>query len=445
MFILRQTNEILTSQSGLALVGSLLKKSDYAEAIDSLPTPENRGNNFKNSDIALSMIGLLAQGKCDFENIEPHRQDPFFPLALHIDRTPSAPRLRQRLDEATAQWDEAALQASVQLLKGYAVQSPCFADYIPLDLDVSILNNEDSNKEGVSKTYKLVDGFAPIFAYLGQEGYLLSLELREGKTHCQNGTEQFLQKTLDRLPAFPHQKYLLRLDSGNDSLDNIRVCQEFNKRHSGKVHIDYIIKRNLRKESVDVWLPLAQELGSVTSPRPGKKIYIGKTYRQVEGFEEPLEIVFKVIERTSSATGQQFLLPEIDVETYWNSLPATPEQVIELYHAHGTSEQYHSEFKGDIPLERLPSGYFQTNTRVMFLGLLAFNILRIIGQESLNYAGSPINTKERIHRRRLRSVMQDLVYLAARLISHGRQWVLGFGKISPFYDTFRYLYLKWAG
>jgi len=425
-------------------VGSLLKKSGYAEAMNSLPTPENRGNNFSNGDIAISMIGLLAQGKCDFENIQPHRQDPFFPLALGIGRTPSAPRLRQRLDQANAQWDEAALLASVWLLKDCALHSPCFADYIPLDLDVSILNNEDSNKEGVSKTYQLVDGFAPMFAYFGQEGYLLNLEFREGKTHCQNGTAQFLQRTLDLLPAFHHQKYLLRLDSGNDSVDNIRVCQEFNKAHADKLHVDYIIKRNLRKESVEDWLRLAQQVGSLTSPRPGKKVYIGKTYRQVADFEEPLEIVFKVIERTSSATGQQFLLPEIEVETYWNSLPATAEEVIELYHAHGTSEQYHSEFKGDIPLERLPSGYFQTNTRVMFLGLLTFNILRIIGQESLNYAASPIITKERIRRRRLRSVMQDLVYLAARLIIHGRQWVLGFGKISPFYDTFRHLYLKWA-
>jgi hypothetical protein len=33
-----------------------------------------------------------------------------------------------------------------------------------------------------------IEGYAPIFAYLGQEGYCIMVELREGKTHCQHNT-----------------------------------------------------------------------------------------------------------------------------------------------------------------------------------------------------------------------------------------------------------------
>jgi hypothetical protein len=32
--------------------------------------------------------------------------------------------------------------------------------------------------------------------------------------------------------------------------------------------------------------------------------------------------------------------------------------VIELYRQHATSEQFHSEFKTDLDLERLPTGKF---------------------------------------------------------------------------------------
>jgi hypothetical protein len=32
------------------------------------------------------------------------------------------------------------------------------------------------------------------------------------------------------------------------------------------------------------------------------------------------------------------------------------EKVIELYHGHGTMEQYHRELKSDMRVERLPSG-----------------------------------------------------------------------------------------
>lgn len=42
-----------------------------------------------------------------------------------------------------------------------------------------------------------MDGDAPIFPYLGDEGYLLNAELREGKLQCQKGTPQFQRETLD--------------------------------------------------------------------------------------------------------------------------------------------------------------------------------------------------------------------------------------------------------
>lgn len=53
-----------------------------------------------------------------------------------------------------------------------------------------------SPKEGVSRTYKGFDGYAPMMAYIGTEGYAINFELREGKQHCQNGTVEFLQETI---------------------------------------------------------------------------------------------------------------------------------------------------------------------------------------------------------------------------------------------------------
>ena len=61
--------------------------------------------------------------------------------------------------------------------------------------------------------------------------------------------------------------------------------------------------------------------------------------------------------------------------------------MIELYHQHGTSEQFHSEIKSDMDLERLPSGKFATNALVLSLGQVAYNILRLCGQTSLQQNG----------------------------------------------------------
>ena len=82
-------------------------------------------------------------------------------------------------------------------------------------------------------------------------------------------------------------------------------------------------------------------------------------------------------------------MPELEINTFWTSLrptQVTARQVVELYHEHGTSEQFHSELKTD--LERLPSGKFATNAMVLECGLVAYNALRLCGQESLRLSPS---------------------------------------------------------
>jgi hypothetical protein len=146
-----------------------------------------------------------------------------------------------------------------------------------------------------------------------------------------------------------------------------------------------------------------------------------------------------ITSRSITKKGQKLAFPEIDVETYWCSLAQMPAlEVIDLYHDHGTSEQYHSELKSDMDIERLPSGHFASNSLVLHLAMLSYNILRIIGQCSLKEArGKGINlpgsrSKKHVQRRRIRTVIQDLMHMAGRLVYRGRQWYIGFGRLNPF-------------
>ncbi|MDY7030590.1 MAG: hypothetical protein SVY10_01610 [Thermodesulfobacteriota bacterium] len=150
---------------------------------------------------------------------------------------------------------------------------------VPLDLDVSPFDDSKTIKESVSRTYKGYDGYGLIFAYLGREDYLVNLELRQGKQHCQHGTVE--------------------------------------------------------------------------------------------------------------------------------------------------------------------SGHFQTNALVLLLGMLSYNILRLCGHESLrdDNGNSECNPTYRRNagRRRIRTVMQDLIYVASRLIFRSRQWFLSLGKYCACADFFHFV------
>ena len=51
-----------------------------------------------------------------------------------------------------------------------------------VDMDVTPFDNSKTMKEGVSQTYKGFDGYAPMVAYIGTEGFMSNIELSEGKT-----------------------------------------------------------------------------------------------------------------------------------------------------------------------------------------------------------------------------------------------------------------------
>ena len=439
-FVIERSKEALFSHSGVALIGSLLKKSGLTPLLDKIDPKRSAIDVFPSSDVAKSMVGLLCMAKPDFDDIIPFRKDLFFVKALDLSRkkTPSSPTIRQRLDAASAEWDEVILAANVNLLQQEANIKPHTSGYVLLSFDVSPMDNSHSHKEGVSWTYKKFDGFAPMFAHLGEAGHLINLEFRRGSAHSQcEGTPDFIRKT-NRLAkqVVPGAKILNLFDSGDDSVDTIRACRAEES--------DFIIKRNLRKESLEDWLAIAKDHGQAKAIRPGKTEYSGRLTVSVEKLDDPVDIAFRVIERIIDRKGQLLLTPEIEVETYWVSLPMKTNQVIEIYHRRGTFEQFHSEFKTDMDLERLPSGYFSTNTRVMFLGLLAYNILRIIGQSAMGFDSYIRNFKKGIARRRLKSVIQDLIYMACRMVFSSNRWKMLLGKSEPYFATFGGLYCRWT-
>ena len=430
-----QGNEQLSSHSGLALAGAILHRSRIRERLDAVMLPEHPFPEISHGEVATAMIGLICLGKADFDAIEPFRDDPFFLQSLDLNSVPSSPTLRQRLDSAQGAFNDIILNESARVVRRLAPAiTPCHGNLVAVDIDVSPFDNSKTKKEGVSWTYKKCAGYAPIFAYVGEEGYLANLQLRPGSDHSQKGTEVFLRRTLRNARLMSQATFLVRLDSGNDSLDNIKVCRQ------ERAH--YIIKRNLRLETSEEWLEIARECGQVEEPRPGKQVWLGERYIERPEIKEPLRIVFCVTLRTMEADGQALLLPRIEVETYWTSLNDDAATVIRLYQSHGTSEQFHSELKTDLDLERLPSGKFQTNELVLLLGMVAYNLLRMIGQESLRETDAPI--RKQVSRRRVRSVMQDLVYLACRLVRHARRWTLSFGRHCPWLTTWRRVYLRFA-
>ena len=396
--IVEFTNERIIPASGLAVVGALLGKSGFIKKLNRMDITSNRSQHqIKNGDIVLTYLGMLCMGKPYFEAVHEMDDDKDF--------------------------------YKTALANGL----------VPVDIDVTPMDNSKSKKEGVSRTYKGFDVYAPMMAYIGTEGYAINFELREGKQHCQKGTVEFLQETIKLCHKLTDKPLLIRLDSGNDSIDNVAVLMD--------TGCFFIIKRNLRRESTDDWFEMAKQyFQNVNSPRDGKTVYIGSDWKTVTSKqfnkEFTLRTGYEITERTIDKYGQFNLVPDVEVETWWTNLGDPDEEIIRLYHAHGECEQFHSEVKTDMDLERLPSGKFATNALVLELGMIAYNILRMIGQGTIG--GRAPRQKRDVKRRRLRTVISNLIMMAGHVTMHARQLIIGLGKSNVWRHIFSDICQKYA-
>ena len=104
----------------------------------------------------------MSQGKTDFEAINEFLEEPeYYSEIMGINGIPSEPTYRQRLKELSEEALPMARKAIIDILSHPKVSFGLYKGYIPIDCDVTPLDNSGSNKEGVSWTYKGHDGYAP--------------------------------------------------------------------------------------------------------------------------------------------------------------------------------------------------------------------------------------------------------------------------------------------
>ena len=152
--------------------------------------------------------------------------------------------------------------------------------------------------------------------------------------------------------------------------------------------------------------------------------------------------VYRLTERTVDKHGKTLLLPEYVLDGLTTKLRErfNFEEVVTLYWDHATHEQFHWEFKSDMGLERLPSCQFETNYLVCKLVAVEMNLLRLIAQNTLNKPDPPVHHLAK--RRRIKTVMQEFMFKATRMITHAGQWALGLGVSDPTFAVFELQYAQ---
>ena len=408
------TELLLTSHAGLPAFSSLLK----AARLPALFGPSVK--TIPDHSIYTTQIALLALGKSDFEAVSAYRDDVAFRRMLRLKRLPSAEIMRQRIDAAPAQLEQKLHEACLRILETHGEPLANKQGFVPLDFDTSPMDNSGTQREGVSYTYKGFNGYHPLFAYLGEQGYMVAQQLRPGSQHAQKEFIPFFKTAVSSARRLTDLPLLARMDAAHDSDETLQTCLD--------EQVDFIARRNPRNEDPwKVWGALGQNKEHFASGPGYYTAIMDQSHRLSSG--ESVRRITLVTRRTRHGD-QLLLVPEYELESLWTSLDLPAEEVFDLYHAHATCEQFHSELKSDIGLERFPSAKFATNAHILSFAQIAFNLLRLLGERmKRNRPLLPKRLRELNQVRfRLRTVMQTLLYHAAVLTHHARGQVLKLGR-----------------
>lgn len=435
----------LTGVGGVALVGNMLEKFTDFRASFTNTFHKGKGG-IPWGDVLTAYVGSLATGKSDFEALRPWHGKAWMARALRVSLVASPETVRQHLDNLADSHLEEALQltgqASLDLLaRSKAPITPCMSGHVCMDVDNTPQDNGKTRKAGVSRTYmKDVFGFAPNFAYAGEEGWCINEEFRKGSQHGQKGTPAFLDESLTRLETLTKAPILVRMDSAFDAGENYVLLDARG--------VDCLIKGNGAHLQWHGWKEAAQALPKGAWKRAGRNRRIAYLNRfEMRSFEGKSVLLRRVVKVTKCfgwelkdvPMGQRLLIKrwiEFEAESWLTSLALPSETIEELYCQHATSEQYHSEIKGELDLERMPSGFFATNTLVLRLGILAYNTLRLLGIMGKNV----MKHRHPAKRRRLKTIIQELIFVPARVLTGMNQIKFDLGKHLPGRDAFLALY-----
>jgi len=156
------TQEKVNSIGGLIFSGRIFKWFELNSLLN-YRNINRRSDRINDIELCHAMMGLLSQGRSNFEDIELFKNDIMFKEALELSGIPCASSLRTRLNDLGN--DTEVIKSLKQGNFSFLTQATAHTidtgsrNLIPIDIDVSPFDNSNSKKENVGRTYKGHDGY----------------------------------------------------------------------------------------------------------------------------------------------------------------------------------------------------------------------------------------------------------------------------------------------
>lgn len=409
---------VMTSFAGLPLLTELAHHTGLITALDKLPGLWKRRGTYTSSDYILGLALMLA---CGGEGLDDTRvlagDKGLSQMAL-----PGIPAANS-FGEFLRRFSKRTLQRFSDIVSRQAVSGLRPGQTITLDIDSSVI---ESNKKDAKRSYKGVDGYNPLLAWIDELDVFIGGAFRQGNASPQSHIASLLRYCHRRIPA--GVKVRVRSDSAGYQLQVMQTCQRYGYEFAIRADLDPAVRGAIERIPEGAWQLVVRGndtfLLAETVHAPGNS-----GNRAGSGLPAYRLVVIR-------RTGQLDLFrPPIEYYPIITDLPASMNalEVVDFYNGRGRMEKAIGEAKNGFALHWLPCGEFLANAAYFQIALLAYNLARTLKRVALPEGWRNLSIK---------SLRFRLLCHAGVIVRHARRLILRLSDAFPFYDVFEQA--RWA-
>ena len=359
-FKLEKTNDMITPNAGLALLGEFVVGLGLLKSLDHhLPKPGS-GAGYDPSEHLFPLILMLNGGGRSLEDLRQIRNDPGLRELMGLDRMPSSDAAGDWLRRSYENGGLKGLGRSNRQLLKRGVKYDGIDGYT-LDIDATAIEAE---KRSAHWTYKMFKGYMPIVGHLAENGLVVGDEFRHGNEAPASRNLEFIKYCRQQLPK-GKRITALRADSASYQADIINYCTARKNRIEFAIGApqDEAVVREIKSLSNSAWRPygdghIADTVHCMNKSKQAFRLIVVRRPRQKSLFdEEPVTAKY-----TAIATNRI----------------QKAEEVLQWYNQRGEcSENRIKELKIGFGMERMPCGQFGANAIFFRVGVLAYNVAKL--------------------------------------------------------------------
>ncbi len=429
-FSLAKSNEKLTDRGAIAIVDEFGKAIGLFDKVDrDLPAPgSNRG--IDPSGYVRTLIYHFSEGGRHIEETWQIKADEGFRSLVDLGRMPGPDaigdwlrrmgeqdqqeKLRSVNDTLVRRYLENELEQGIGERDAEERGSEKGANPKALTLDVDATIIEADKGDG-QPAYDGTVGYQPMLGFLsdGQRRPCCSyVKFRPGNASPQTGIEEAITRTLGLVENAGRTLEYFRSDSAAYQADVINLLNDEKIGYTITADLDEAVRKAIREVPEESWQPLEDREGFKT----GRQVC--ETVHTMSDSDHGFRLVIwrEQVEDPS-------LFAETDEDFYRYGAVITnvsgeemsAEEVLHHHRGRGNAERFIGEAKSGVGLRHLPCGQERANRIWFAVGMLTFNLLKLMQQQVL-----PFGWKHRT----IRTLRQKALRLVGKVTKSARQLTL---------------------